>query len=179
MAMIPENPVVGGTVLRRAAIQSPNFVSGSTGWTVRQDGSAEFNNVVIRNGQIVSGTALYYSAAPAAGNLVASIAAAAGTDAFGNSYLAGVVAYNPGSGLAQELGPNSFNLLTGAAGGGGPWTIHGFIDLVGGNLVIGGASASGTSIFISPDTAQPVTISGTPTIIQSGIQVTAGTNDRT
>lgn len=106
MAMIPENPVVGGTVLRRQAIESPNFVTGSTGWAVNQDGSAEFNNVVIRNGQVVSGTALYYSGPPAAGNLVASVAAAAGTDVFGNAYLGGVSAYSQAATFAacQLLG---------------------------------------------------------------------------
>ena len=45
--MMPGNPVVGGTVLRRAAIQSPNFVSGSAGWTVNADGTAQFSDLVI------------------------------------------------------------------------------------------------------------------------------------
>jgi hypothetical protein len=87
------NSILGGINLIRAAIQSPNFVSGSQGWTVRQDGSAEFNNVVIRGGVIVGGTALYYNGTPAAGNLIMSIAAAAGTDSFGNAYVAGVGIY--------------------------------------------------------------------------------------
>lgn len=88
-----QNPVVGGTALRIPAIQSPNFQAGSTGWIVRNDGSAEFNNVVIRGSTLTQGVILQYSGTPAAGNLVASIAATAGTDAFGNAYLAGVTTY--------------------------------------------------------------------------------------
>lgn len=87
------NSILGGINLIRAAIQSPNFVSGTSGWTVKQDGSAEFNNVVIRGGTVISGLALYYSGTPAAGNLIMSIAAAAGTDSFGNAYVAGVGVY--------------------------------------------------------------------------------------
>ena len=43
--MMPGNPVVGGTVLRRAAIQSPDFVAGSAGWAINADGTAQFNGV--------------------------------------------------------------------------------------------------------------------------------------
>jgi hypothetical protein len=53
--MQPDNPNVGGTVLRRPAIQSPNYVAGSTGWTINADGSAEFNNAAIR-GELDVGT---------------------------------------------------------------------------------------------------------------------------
>lgn len=120
MAMIPENPVVGGTVLRRAAIQSPNFVTGASGWSVNQDGSAEFNNLVIRNGQIISGTALFYSGPAAAGNLIASISAAAGTDSKGNAYLAGVTSYDPVLDQAANLANGSVTFYT-AASEAGPW----------------------------------------------------------
>lgn len=47
------NSVVGGVTLVRPAIQSPNFVIGSTGWIIRADGSAEFNNVTVRGNLIV------------------------------------------------------------------------------------------------------------------------------
>lgn len=42
------NPIVGGTTLIRPAVKSPNYVAGSAGWSINQDGSAEFNNVTIR-----------------------------------------------------------------------------------------------------------------------------------
>ena len=37
----------------------------------------------------------YYAGSPASGNLIASIAAKAGTDPYGNAYLAGIVSYDP------------------------------------------------------------------------------------
>ena len=46
--MMPGDPVVGSTVLRRPAIQSPNYSAGSAGWTINSYGSAEFNNLTIR-----------------------------------------------------------------------------------------------------------------------------------
>lgn len=88
-----QNSVVGGVSLVRPAIQSPNFATGSTGWQVSVDGSAEFNNVVIRGGTTVSGTSLYYDGTPAIGNLIGSLAATSGTDAYGNAYRAGFTVY--------------------------------------------------------------------------------------
>lgn len=50
------NPVVGGLEkLIREAIQSPNYVPGSTGWTINRDGSVEFNNGIFR-GTLQAGT---------------------------------------------------------------------------------------------------------------------------
>jgi len=134
MGLKPENPVVGGTVLRRAAIQSPNFVTGSAGWQINQDGSAEFNNVIIRNGQVVSGTALYYSGIglPAANTLIVSISAAAGTDSAGNAYFAGFTTYGKTgltyyalNQLPQADAAGTFGAVTTvytAASQAGPWT---------------------------------------------------------
>jgi len=84
-----QNSVVGGVTLVRPAIQSPDFQSGVSGWKVDIDGSAEFNDVTIRGGTVVSGTALYYNGAPGPGKLVLSISAQAGTDEYGNTYPAG------------------------------------------------------------------------------------------
>lgn len=63
-----------------------------------------------------------YSPAPAVGNLIFSVAAAAGTDPYGNAYLAGITSYNDLGGLAQQV----VNLLDGAVGlnvrdSGGAW----------------------------------------------------------
>lgn len=102
-----ENPLVGGNALRRPAMQSPNFASGSAGWIVRIDGSAEFNNVVIRGSTTTQGLILMYNGTPAAGNLIGSIAPTAGTDDFGNAYLAGITTYaTDGSGLYTQLKPS-------------------------------------------------------------------------
>ena len=43
------NTIVGGAAaLIRAAIKSPNFVSGSAGWQIAKDGTAEFNDLTVR-----------------------------------------------------------------------------------------------------------------------------------
>src|ERR1044072_4202736 len=96
------NSVVGGTTLVRPAIRSPNFVTGVSGWSIDRNGSAEFNDLTIRgtfNGQnfIINDDGMFvYSGTPANGNLIASVAAASGTDAFGNSYLDGISQYLAG-----------------------------------------------------------------------------------
>lgn len=96
------NSILGGaSKLIRAAIQSPNYIPGTTGWTVNKDGSAEFNNLSIRGTFfgltyiINSSGAFFYSGTPALGNLVISIATSAGTDSFGNAYKADVGVYSP------------------------------------------------------------------------------------
>ena len=51
------NPIIGGSsVLVRPAIRSPDFVAGSSGWSINRDGSAELNNVTIR-GDFATGSA--------------------------------------------------------------------------------------------------------------------------
>jgi hypothetical protein len=98
---MPGNPVVGGAVLRRSAIQSPNFVqSPLTGWAVNADGTAYFASVTV-SGEfdgtdfvINSSGAFFYSGTPASGNLLISIAPATGTDSHGNAYLDGVAIYH-------------------------------------------------------------------------------------
>ncbi len=48
------NPILGGTVLVRPAIKSPNYVPGVAGWSINRDGSAEFQNLISR-GTIIAG----------------------------------------------------------------------------------------------------------------------------
>lgn len=179
--MIPENPVVGGTVLRRAAIQSPNFATGVAGWSVNQDGSAEFNNLVIRNGQIISGSALFYSSSPpAAGTLIASVAAASGTDSKGNAYLQGAATYfaGPPTALAMAMQGDTLQMWT-AATQAGPYTPRGsmFGD-ASGNLnlssgpgaqvlitsgagtAVSGALSAGTAVISGTLSAGATTVSG-------------------
>jgi len=56
MAMTPGNQAItGGTVLRAPAIQSPNFLTGVSGWIIRQDGTVEFTAGTFR-GSISVGT---------------------------------------------------------------------------------------------------------------------------
>jgi len=51
------NPIVAGSTLVRPAIQSPDYVAGVSGWAIKRDGTAEFNDVTVR-GTIVSGNGL-------------------------------------------------------------------------------------------------------------------------
>ncbi len=119
--------------LRLAFIRSPNYAAGVAGWTINQDGSAEFNNLTIRGTFkgtdfiINSSGAFFYNGAPAAGNLIASIASAAGTDAFGNTFPAGI-----------------FEQTSGGAGGAAL--------LVGGQLLLDFATSP--SVGVSPSIAQ-------------------------
>lgn len=44
-----------GVTLVKPAIQSPDYVAGTTGWTINADGTAEFNNVTVRGELEVDG----------------------------------------------------------------------------------------------------------------------------
>ena len=70
------------------------------------------SNVVRARLVIVSGAddgVFVYDGTPAANNLIASIAAEAGTDSFGNDYPAGIAAYNDGDTYYVLLGNNGFS----------------------------------------------------------------------
>ena len=111
MALKPENPVVGGTNLRRQSIRSPNYVPGVSGWTINQDGSAEFNNLTIRGtffgtNFILNSTGLFlYSGPPALGNLAASAVPGivAVIDPEGNTAQPGITSYGSANLWAQLL----------------------------------------------------------------------------
>jgi hypothetical protein len=84
------NPITAGNVLVQPAIQSPNFVSGVSGWAIFENGSAQFNNITLTGGSVIvsgGGQGIFvYSGIPAFGNLIVSMASAAGSDAYGNAY---------------------------------------------------------------------------------------------
>lgn len=96
MAIEFENPLTAGTVLVREAIQSQNYVAGSSGWIIEADGDAEFNNLTIRG--TFRGTdfilneegLFFYDGTPANGNLIGSWASNSGTDEFGNAFPQGL-----------------------------------------------------------------------------------------
>lgn len=115
------------------ALQSPNFVHDVSGWQIAKDGSAEFNDLVIRGTfygtdyVINSDGAFFYSPSEGAGNLIASISAGSGTDQYGNAWLPGNVSYGPGNGgigyAASQLGSGVQSFYTAPAYG-GPWTLQ-------------------------------------------------------
>ncbi|OLE29613.1 MAG: hypothetical protein AUG44_03435 [Actinobacteria bacterium 13_1_20CM_3_71_11] len=49
------NSVVGGNVLVRDAINSPNYVTGLSGWSIMRSGAAEFSDATIRGSLRVNG----------------------------------------------------------------------------------------------------------------------------
>lgn len=105
--------ILAGTSLIRQAIQSPNYAANSAGWTINQDGSAEFNNIVIRGGTSVGSTSLWYNGTPTAGNLIFSISGTNGTDPFGNHYASGMVTYAVS--LISDVALQNGNLVLGNA----------------------------------------------------------------
>lgn len=68
-----------------------------------------------------------YNGAPALGNLIASIASAAGTDESGNAYLEGITTYFAAGGStfdAINLLGNDLNFVQSTSGAGGPYTTN-------------------------------------------------------
>lgn len=104
------NPLVGGGgALVYPSVHSPNFdvadplASPSPSWAILKTGIAYFFGLDITGGTITgpdyiinSAGAFFYNGAPAAGNLLVSIAGAAGADEFGNAYIAGSALYGAG-----------------------------------------------------------------------------------
>lgn len=49
------NSILAGTTLIREAVESPNYVTGVSGWIIRKDGTAEFADMVVRSSDGISG----------------------------------------------------------------------------------------------------------------------------
>ncbi len=52
------NPIVAGLTLIRSAIKSPNYVAGTSGWSINRDGTLEANSAVIRGALSAAGGSL-------------------------------------------------------------------------------------------------------------------------
>jgi hypothetical protein len=107
-----------------------------------------------------NGGIFVYSGTPAKGNLIASTAATAGTDAFGNAYLSGFTSYINvgGTFVAAEHRDNGLLFATAPAAG-GPWI-----------SASSGVQWTTTGLFISH--ANEIVLQ-TFTIIQAALQVTS------
>ena len=107
------------------------------------DGS--WSNQIVNNVTIVGGGGelLVYNPTQAAGNLIASIAAANGTDALGNNFLQGMAVY--ASTFAASLNAGFLNFYTGSLLGG--WTTSATIetDTLGDLLFLAAAGRSVTT----------------------------------
>ena len=195
--MTPGNPLVGGTILRRPAIQSPNFVAGVSGWTINADGSAEFDNLTIRGtfqgtDYVINSTGIFlYSPSEAAGNLINSEASTSGTDSFGNHFLQGSGSYGAGQATAVVSGVMFF--YTGSLAGG--WVQQGSVQadtvsagqidvqgafLVSGNLIVQGTQlkVNGTDI-IAALSGQPTASAHLSNSATTGTSATAGLTNGT
>ena len=54
VAMVFTNSILAGETLVRDSIQSEGYVTGSTGWSINRDGTAEFSDIVSR-GSLIAG----------------------------------------------------------------------------------------------------------------------------
>jgi hypothetical protein len=124
--MMPNAGIVGGTVLRIPAIQSPNFSKATkTGWEILQAGQAYFFQNVVSgefdgtNFVINSSGAFFYNGTPAPGNLLIAIAPTFGTDPFGNFYQGGLSATQDFLISGQVLGTISTDIVLQSAASGG------------------------------------------------------------
>ncbi len=129
----------GGLPARRPDQYVPTLPSGTA------PGSTD----VVRARQVIvggpNGGVFVYSTTPAAGKLIGSVAGAAGTDPYGNAYLAGTTSYLPGATYsAVSLNGGAVQFYT-APGFGGPWSFVGsvIIALSGSTLVINFTNLSG------------------------------------
>jgi len=166
MALKPQgNNIVGGTSLAIDRINSPGYVAGVSGWTINQDGSAEFNNVTIRGGTTIGGTSLWYSTAtPQANTLVESVSSVAGMDSAGNYVLAGHAAYHYSAvHFSFAVAVTDFGVIwySAAAGTLGPWTEvqSVIVNAVSGILTLSNAVIAGELTATGGTPASPSVIS--------------------
>jgi len=109
MSGFENNVINNANALIRAAMHSPNYVTGVSGWTINKDGSAEFNNLSLRgtfngNNWIMNADGLFFYNGPAAtGNLSLAITNpnASGIDQYGNVYSPGGISIIALAGLAN------------------------------------------------------------------------------
>ena len=126
------------------SVFSPNFVTGVSGWSINEDGSAEFNNLVARgnitfpDGWLSNGDGTYtntpglyiYNGTPAAGNLIFSAISSVfsgASDKFGNNALPGDTEYDNALLLAMNRSLGSFFMYTFTANPGAAFTQQGQI----------------------------------------------------
>jgi len=99
----------------------------ATGLTRAGSGPAPSPAVITARRVIIfgpNGSLFVYSAAPGAGNLIASIAAQAGTDPYGNAFVSGETSYLPQGVISTAISNQGAEIIfyTGPPNGAGPWT---------------------------------------------------------
>lgn len=106
------NPVMGGKNIVRTVMQSPNFVPGVSGWAIYEDGSAEFQDIILPSGEGIRAT---FSAtapgSPKVGDLWYDTANGLQVSQWNGSAW---VAYSIGSGAIASGGIATGNIASGA-----------------------------------------------------------------
>ena len=169
------NPMAAGGLMVIPFFRSPDYVPGVSGWTVNIDGSAEFDNLTLRgtfagtDWEFTAAGAFFYNGPAAANNLITSVAAAAGTDAFGNTYLPGTVSYTQaaatGSYVAAQLQSGSLQFWVSSGDQSGTYTQTAAI-------VNPAAALSGALVIQSATTVQVLSASDTNTWDTAHLNIT-------
>jgi len=125
-----------------------------------------------------NGDLLVYSSTPAAGNLIESISGAAGTDHFGNNFVAGTASY--AATFAAALAAGFVQFYTGSLAGG--WTVSGTIETDAfGDIIL--LAAAGRQVTTNNNTLDNgsgnAVIVGTLSVNGSGSTASAGLPDGT
>ena len=114
------NPLVGGGgSLVYPSIHSPNFITGISGWSINKDGTAEFQNLIVRgtflgtNFELTNKGIFFYSGVPAFGNLIYYISNVAGTDGHANPISVGAASLENVFGGQILLNGAKFQLSSG------------------------------------------------------------------
>ena len=177
------NPLIssGGQLIRKS-IQSPNYVPGVSGWAIKQDGSAEFQNVTlpasgsVSIGSLTSGT-LNAAATLGSGSVQASNAGGSVTlDAAGLRLYKGVgtntVKLDATTGNATFTGTVSGSSITGSVIS-GTTVIGGLIETAssGARVTLDAGSAGQISVYDSAGNQGLITKTfGGPISLSSGVQ---------
>lgn len=114
-----------------------------------------------------AGNGLYvYSAAPAVGDLIASIVAVGGSDPFGNVTFKGITSYDPGSGLFAELDAAELSIST--ISGINRVALMSVITPTSGLQLSGFNGAAVSTLYLIGDAAGNVVVAGTLAAQQPG-----------
>jgi hypothetical protein len=115
------NSILAGNTLIRQAIQSQNFATGSTGWAIKKDGSAEFNNVLVRGTVFVKDTNGNYVKLwiDPGGDAIAEFGTALSATPF--NLPGDVLSYTAGSGATARQGLQMDGPVTATNSTGGTW----------------------------------------------------------
>jgi hypothetical protein len=117
-----QDDVVGGVTLIRPAIQSPDYVTGTSGWSINVDGTAEFSDLTIRSSdgsgntvEIANGVITIYNSL---GDVVSTISEtgykvweSTGTDVLAEVTLAGGTLTTPGFIARYESYPHIYSFM--------------------------------------------------------------------